>query len=113
MQVAEEGLLVAVEREHADGYWDAYVYTDHAAVCVACEFTGIVAVLGEDNGAVGKWIGVHHSQALFKVLYTFYAQNRSKDFSVSDGHARFHMVKDCRPNIETTFIAFYYSVAAI
>ena len=72
-----------------------------------------MAVLGEDDGAVGKWVVVHHRQPLFKVFNPLDAQHRPEDFRISHRHAGLYRVKNRGPDIKSVFIARNLDVTAV
>src|SRR5439155_22280817 len=59
MQVAEKALVPSAEAEQRDGRGHADVYTDHAALDFAHEFSRARSTGGEDAGAVAVFDRVH------------------------------------------------------
>src|SRR5262245_2944005 len=55
VQVAEEGIVPAVEREPCHGGWHADVNAHHTAVDAMLEFAGSFAVAGKNRSTVAKW----------------------------------------------------------
>ena len=105
MKVSEEGILVAGKGEVGDGHGNAHVHPHHAAMGPAHELPGIIAVLREDAGAVGKPVGVHDGQAFLKILHPLDGGHRTEDLAVADAHAGFHMIKDGGPDKVTVLKA--------
>jgi len=58
------------------------------------EFPGVIAVLREDGGTVGKLIGIHQRQAFLKIVHPLNRGHRPEDLAIAHAHPRLHMVKN-------------------
>lgn len=111
--VAEERVLVAGEREICRGHGDANVDADHAAVGEHFKLAGVIAALREDGRTIGKRVGVHDGQALFKRLDALDERDRSENLALADGHVGCHMIEDRRADEEAVFIARHHDIAPV
>lgn len=113
MLIAEEGILVAGEGEIRRGHGDAHIDADHAAVGEHLKLTGIVTVLGKDDRTVGKGIGIHQRNALFKALDPLDEGDRPKDLAVAHGHLGRHMIQDGGADKEAILKAGDHNVTSV
>ena len=113
MQVAEEGLLVSGKGEKGQRHGDAHIDSDHAAIGMPDEFSGVVAALGEDGGAVGKGVGVHEPEPFLEIPDPLDAHHRPEDFLIADGHAGSNMVEDCGADKKSVLKALGCALAAV
>ena len=113
MLVAKERVLVAGEGEICGGHGNTHIHTDHAAIGEQLKLPGIVAVLCENNGAVGKGVGVHHRKTLLEVLDAFDEGNGPENLAIAHGHLRCHMVQDGGADKEAPLIAGDHDVPAV
>ena len=113
MQIAEERLFVAREREEADRHGNADVDADLTAVGVACKFTRKIAALGINHRAVGIGVRVHNRKAFFEVLAAFDAKHRAEHLVAADGHIFGDMVENRGADEIAVFIAFDFIISAV
>lgn len=113
VQVTEETPLVPRESEGTDRHGDAHVDADHAAVGSPGKLAGVSAVLGVDNGAVRKGIGVHDGEPFLKIPHALDAKHGPEDFLFADAHAGRDVIKQRRTEEEAVFISWNGDAAPV
>src|SRR6266542_3789010 len=99
VEVAEEGVLPAGEREEGDGGGNADVDADHADLDVVAEATDRRAGLGEDRHAVAEATGVDDLDRLVERGDVDHAEHGPEDLLLRDGHLGLDVVEDRRRDV--------------
>src|SRR5687768_7534750 len=94
VQVAEEGLVPAGEREPGHRGGDADVDADHAGVEVLLELAGGVAGTGEDARAVAVWALSADGEGFVEVGRADDGEDGAEDLVGGDAHGRVDAVDD-------------------
>src|ERR1019366_9338602 len=91
VEVAEEGLVPAVEREPGHGGRHADVDADHAALDAVFEFARSLARAREDRGAVAIRRAVGQLNSGVEVGHTNHVEHGAEDFLAHHSHSRLHL----------------------
>ena len=86
VQVSEERLLPAGEREEGHGRGHADIDADHADLDARGIFAGRFSVSGEDGRSVAEWRPVHQIDGGIEILDADHGEHRAEDLLARDGH---------------------------
>ena len=100
VQVAEEGVIPAAEREVGQRRGHSHVDADHAGLDAVPELARCLAALRVDAGAVAEDGLVGRLDGRVQVIEAHDVQHRAKDLLLRDGHAGPHVVHDAGPEVE-------------
>src|SRR5438067_9075631 len=106
VEVAEEAVLPAAEREVGDGGGDADVDADVADAGLVAELPGRGAAAGEEAGLVAEARAVHCLDGLVHVGDVDEAQDRSEDLGGRGLAARIHVREDGRADEVALLVPF-------
>jgi hypothetical protein len=84
-----------------------------AALSLVLEFSGDVAVLGEDGSSVTEGVVVHKIDSLLKGVDTNDNHDGSENFMIIDIHARLNVINNGGANEITILEAWNFNATAI
>ncbi len=113
MQIAEERILMAGEREVSRRHRNTDVDADHAAMGAELKFTGIIAALGEYRRTISKRARVHDRKAFIEILDALDNGYRPEYLTVTYRHFRRYIVKYRRAYEEAVLITRNDAVTAV
>src|SRR3546814_2374682 len=90
-----------------------HVYADHADIYTCREFTGGVAVTGENGDAVSILMLAGKRQRLLKIVGANHLENRTENFFLVAFHVGFDMVEQRRPYKEAILMALQLEAATV
>src|SRR3546814_14238364 len=92
---------------------DRHVDADHADIYTCREFTGGVAVTGENGDAVSILMLAGKRQRLLKIVGANHLENRTENFFLVAFHVGFDMVEQLRPYKEDILMALQLEAATV
>src|ERR1017187_4883229 len=113
VQVAEEGLVPAVEREPGHGGGHADVDADHAALDAVLEFARGLARTRENGGAISIGRAVGQLNGGVEISYAHHVKHGAKDFLAHHGHAGMNFIEHCRAEEEAVGGGTHFDTATV
>src|SRR5450830_71328 len=113
MMVAEQAALPSAETAERHRHRQRYVDTDHADFDLTHELARCTAVAGEDGDAVAVFVVVDQLDGGSDIGSAQYAQYRSKNFFLVDGHLRRDVIEQGAADKEAVFTTRYFETAAV
>merc|ERR1712217_35141 len=98
VEVAENGLLVASERELRQGYRDRHVYSNLPCLNFVDELPRRATAAREDRGAIAILVGIDEGDCLVESIGLYATEHWAKDLLVVNLHAFLHLAEDSRPD---------------
>src|SRR3546814_16288439 len=92
---------------------DRHVDADHADIYTCREFTGGVAVTGENGDAISILMLAGKRQRFLKIVGANHLENRTENFFLVAFHVGFDMVEQRRPHKEAILMALQLEAATV